>query len=54
MKFKSKEEATEAARTYGFGSKKGRGLRKGVTPNRNLTFESREITEELEMLRAKK
>jgi hypothetical protein len=53
MKFKSKEEATEAARTYGFGSKKGRGLRKGVTPNRNLTFESREITEELEMLRAK-
>jgi hypothetical protein len=49
----SKEEAKEAARTYGFGSKKGRGLRKGVTPNRNLTFESREITEELEMLRAK-
>jgi hypothetical protein len=49
----SKEEAKEASRTYGFGSKKGRGLRKGVTPNRNLTFESREITEELEMLRAK-
>ena len=49
----SKEEAKEAARTYGFGSKKGRGLRKGVTPNRNLTFESREIMEELEMLRAK-
>ena len=49
----TKEEAKEAARTYGFGSKKGRGLRKGVTPNRNLTFESREITEELEMLRAK-
>jgi hypothetical protein len=48
-----KEEAKEAARTYGFGSKKGRGLRKGVTPNRNLTFESREIMEELEMLRAK-
>jgi len=53
VKFGTKEEATEAARTYGFGSKKGRGLRKGVTPNRNLTFESREITEELEMLRAK-
>jgi hypothetical protein len=49
----SKEEAKEAARTYGFGSKKGRGLRKGVTPNRNLTFESREIMEELDMLRAK-
>jgi hypothetical protein len=49
----SKEEAKEAARTYGFGSKKGRGLRKAVTPNRNLTFESREIMEELEMLRAK-
>lgn len=46
----SKEEAKEAARTYGFGSKEGRGLRKGVTPNRNLTFES---SEELEMLRAK-
>ena len=53
MKFKSKEEATEAARTYGFGSKKGRGLRKAVTPNRNLTFENHEITEELEMLRTK-
>lgn len=53
MKFKTKEEAKEAARTYGFGSKKGRGLRKGITPNRNLTFESREIMEELEMLRAK-
>ena len=49
----SKEEAKEAARTYGFGSKEGRGLRKGITPNRNLTFESREIMEELEMLRAK-
>jgi len=53
MKFKTKEEAKEAARTYGFGSKKGRGLRKAITPNRNLTFESREIMEELEMLRAK-
>jgi len=49
----TKEEAKEAARTYGFGSKKGRGLRKGVTPNRNLTFENREIMEEVEMLRAK-
>ena len=52
-KFATKEEAKEAARTYGFGSKEGRGLRKGVTPNRNLTFESREIMEELEMLKAK-
>jgi hypothetical protein len=49
----SKEEAKEASRTYGFGSKKGRGLRKGITPNRNLTFESREIMEEVEVLRAK-
>jgi hypothetical protein len=49
----SKEEAKEAARTYGFGSKEGRGLRKGISNNRNLTFESREIMEELEMLRAK-
>jgi hypothetical protein len=49
----TKEEAKEAARTYGFGSKKGRGLRKAVTPNRNLTFENHEIMEEVEMLRAK-
>jgi hypothetical protein len=46
-------EAKEAARSYAFGSKKGRGLRKGVTNNRNLTFENREIMEEVEMLRAK-
>jgi len=54
----SKEEAKEAARTYGFGSKSGRGLRKGVTPNRNYEYgknvaESVEAMEELEMLRAK-
>lgn len=49
----SKEEAKEAARTYGFGSKSGRGLRKGITPNRDLTFESHEMNKELEMLRAK-
>ena len=50
----SKEEAKEAARTYGFGSKSGRGLRKGVTPNRNLVFkEGVEVMEELETLRAK-
>ena len=29
-------EMGEASRTYGFGSKSGRGLRKGVTNNRNL------------------
>jgi hypothetical protein len=45
-----KTETKEAARTYGNGSKEGRGLRKGITPNRNLTFES---AQELEMLRAK-
>ena len=49
----TKEEAKEASRTYGFGSKKGRGLRKAITPNRNLTFENHEIMEEVEMLRAK-
>lgn len=37
------DEATEAARTYGNGSKKGRGLRKSITPNRNLTYESYEL-----------
>jgi len=49
----SKEEAKEASRTYGFGSKSGRGLRKGITPNRDLTFENHEMNKELEMLRAK-
>jgi len=47
----TKEEAKEAARTYGFGSKEGRGLRKGITPNRNLVF--KESMEEVEMLRTK-
>ena len=53
-----KAETKEAARTYGMGSKKGRGLRKGITPNRNLVFgkggvktESLEI--EVSMLREK-
>jgi len=36
-------ETAEAARTYGNGSKKGRGLRKAITPNRNLTYESYEF-----------
>jgi DNA-directed RNA polymerase subunit delta len=46
-----KAETKEASRTYGNGSKEGRGLRKGITPNRNLTFESK--TEELHLLREK-
>ena len=50
-----KVETKEAARTYGFGSKdKSRGLRKGITPNRNLTFESYEkLVEEISSLRQK-
>ena len=48
----SKEEAKEAARTYGMGSKEGRGLRKGITPNRNLTYEG-VSKEEVQLLREK-
>jgi hypothetical protein len=33
-----KEETKEAARTYGMGSKLGRGLRKGITNNRNYVY----------------
>ena len=54
MKTKSpkKVEAKEASRTYGFGSKDGsRGLRKGITNNRNLTFEALEV--EVKQLREK-
>ena len=47
-----KMETKEAARTYGNGSKSGRGLRKGITPNRNLTFESID-SQELDLLREK-
>jgi hypothetical protein len=39
-----KEETKEASRTYAMGSKAGRGLRKGVTPNRNLTLENEVIS----------
>jgi hypothetical protein len=46
-----KVETKEASRTYGNGSKSGRGLRKGITPNRNLTFEN--TTKEVEILREK-
>ena len=49
---KKKVETKEAARTLGFGSKDGsRGLRKGITNNRNLTFESLET--EVKQLREK-
>jgi len=34
----TKEETKEAARTYGMGSKEGRGLRKGITNNRNYVY----------------
>ena len=47
-----KKETKEAARTYGFGSKDGsRGLRKGITNNRNLTYES--LDTEVKQLREK-
>ena len=52
VKGKKKVEAKEAAHTYGFGSKDGsRGLRKGITNNRNLTFEA--LENEVKMLREK-
>lgn len=47
-----KVETKEASRTYGNGSKSGRGLRKGITPNRNLTFESVDARE-IQLLREK-
>jgi len=47
-----KVETKEAARTYGNGSKSGRGLRKAITPNRNLTFESVD-NKEVQVLREK-
>jgi hypothetical protein len=46
-----KEETKEAAHTYGMGSKEGRGLRKGITPNRNKVY--KESTEEVSLLREK-
>jgi hypothetical protein len=52
VKGKKKVEAKEAAHTYGFGSEDGsRGLRKGITNNRNLTFEA--LENEVKMLREK-
>jgi hypothetical protein len=52
-----KEETKEAARTYGMGSKEGRGLRKGITNNRNYVYGKNgvkvESTQEVTMLREK-
>jgi hypothetical protein len=53
-----KEETKEAARTYGFGSKEGRGLRKGITNNRNYVYGNNGVKvestkEEVNMLREK-
>ena len=53
-----KSEAKEAARTYGMGSKEGRGLRKGITNNRNYVYgdngvKVESITNEVQRLRDK-
>ena len=53
-----KRETKEASRTYGMGSKEGRGLRKGHTPNRNLVFgkggvKSESVQNEVSLLRDK-
>jgi hypothetical protein len=55
---KKKEETKEAARTYAMGSKEGRGLRKGITNNRNYVYSNNgvkvESTQaEVSMLREK-
>jgi hypothetical protein len=51
-------ETKEAARTYGKGSKRGRGLRKGITPNRNLVYgengvQRESVKNEINVLREK-
>jgi hypothetical protein len=53
-----KRETKEAARTYGMGSKEGRGLRKGITNNRNYVYGNNGVTvesleSEVSMLREK-
>ena len=53
-----KRETKEAARTYGMGSKEGRGLRKGITNNRNYNYGNSGVKvestqEEVRMLREK-
>ena len=51
-------EKSEAARTYGNGSKSGRGLRKGITPNRDYVYgkngvQKESVNRELNVLREK-
>jgi len=51
-------EKTEAARTYGNGSKSGRGLRKAITPNRDYVYgkngvQKESVNRELNTLREK-
>jgi hypothetical protein len=53
-----KRETKEAARTYGMGSKEGRGLRKGITNNRNYVYSNsgvkvESLESEVSMLRDK-
>jgi hypothetical protein len=53
-----KAETKEAARTYGNGSKEGRGLRKGITNNRNYVYSNsgvkvESLEAEVKMLREK-
>jgi hypothetical protein len=53
-----KAETKEAARTYGMGSKEGRGLRKGITNNRNYVYSNSGVkvestNAEVSMLREK-
>ena len=53
-----KKETKEAARSYAFGSKEGRGLRKGVTPNRDFVYgkngvKKESLEAEVSMLREK-
>jgi hypothetical protein len=53
-----KAETKEAARSYAFGSKEGRGLRKAVTPNRDFVYtkngvKKESVDAEVEMLREK-
>ena len=53
-----KRETKEAARTYGMGSKEGRGLRKGITNNRNYNYSNsgvkvESVEAEVKMLREK-
>jgi hypothetical protein len=53
-----KTETKEAARTYGMGSKEGRGLRKGITNNRNYVYgkngvKVESLESEVSMLREK-